>query len=194
MGGFGSGNRQQSGRLTVGECLQLDVAKLKAQGLFNKPAVWLWRWNTGGTVQVDTRNQELVLLKYSTAQDEPREYAIRLEAISQHLGGKRDWFICPSVRCNRRCKTLYLRRGYFLCRKCQRLGYVTEQATKSDYPYHQINKIRARLSWTPGYLNGHEAKPKGMHWKTFQRLVEQHEIRACMLNGMLENFIEKLIP
>lgn len=194
MGGFGSGNRQQGGRLTVGQCLQLDVEKLKTHGLFDRRAMWAWRWSTGSTVQVDTRNEGFVTLKYSTAQEEPREYNIRLEAIPQHLGGKRHWFICPSWWCNRRCKTVYLRSGYFLCRKCQKLGYVTEQASKSDYPHHQINKIRARLGWTPGYLNGHEAKPKGMHWKTFHRLVEQHEMRAHMLDSVLENLIGKFIP
>lgn len=192
MGGFGSGNRQQGGRLTVGQCLQLDVEKLKTHGLFDNPAVWAWRWSTGSTVQVDTRNKGFVTLQYSTAQEEPREYNIRLEAIPQHLGGKRDWFICPSLRCNRRCKTVYLRGGYFLCRKCQRLGYLTEQASKSDYPHHQIEKIRARLGWAPGYLNGYERKPKGMHWKTYNRLISMHQMYELELNAQLASFLYRL--
>lgn len=188
MGGIGSGNRLQSGRLTVGQCLQIKVSDIKKHGLFAKPALWQWRWSKGSTITVDTRLEGWVTLKY-TVDEQAREYGIRLENIPQHLGGERVWFTCPNTRCARRCKTLYLRGGYFICRQCQNLGYVSEQASKVDQPFHRISKIRDRLRWTPGYLNGHETKPKGMHWATYNRLVQQHDKYARMLNLTMQRLI-----
>lgn len=190
MGGFGSGNKRQSGRLTVGQCLQLDVTKIKAHGLFEKPSTWAWQWSTGSTVQVDTREPGWLRLEYKV-DGEARKYGIRIETIPQHLGGARKWLRCPNTRCGRRCRTLYFRRGYFLCRECQQVGYVTEQASKTDQPYYRINKIRQRLGWTPGYLNGHEWKPKGMHWKTYHQLVQQHDKCARMLNVTMQQLIHR---
>lgn len=190
MGGFGSGNKRQSGRLTVGQCVQLNVEQLKKYGLLNRPAQYQWKWDNGNAVQIDTRTDGWITLEYAVDK-EPRKYSLRLEAIPQHLGGERHWFRCPNTRCRRRCKTVYWRSGYFLCRQCQRLGYVTEQASKTDQPYYRINKIRERLGWTPGYLNGHEWKPKGMHWKTYHRLVQQHDRCARMLNVTMQRLINR---
>lgn len=33
------------------------------------------------------------------------------------------------------------------------------------------NKLRDRLGWEPGFLKGEGPKPKGMHWRTYQRLL-----------------------
>lgn len=191
MGGLGSGNKQQSGRLTVGQCLQLDVEKLKLHGVFEESATWTWRWTNGNAVQISTSEPGWLRLGYQ-ADEKTFEYRIRIETIPQHFGGARRWFRCPNTKCARRCRTVYFRQGYFLCRKCQRLGYLTEQASKSDYPYHQINKVRRRLGWVPGYLNGHETKPKGMHWKTYDRLIQKHRVYEHILNTELESFFCRL--
>jgi hypothetical protein len=37
------------------------------------------------------------------------------------------------------------------------------------------DRIRKRLGWESGILNGDGGKPKGMHWSTFNRLQAQHE-------------------
>jgi hypothetical protein len=42
----------------------------------------------------------------------------------------------------------------------------------------RANTIRRRLRWQPGILNGMGGKPKGMHWKTFQRLTALHKAHA----------------
>jgi hypothetical protein len=38
----------------------------------------------------------------------------------------------------------------------------------------ETDKIRDRLEWEPGILNGEGLKPKGMHWSTFNRLKKKH--------------------
>lgn len=35
--------------------------------------------------------------------------------------------------------------------------------------------LPSRLGWEPGILNGNGLKPKGMHWRTFERLQGQHD-------------------
>jgi len=39
----------------------------------------------------------------------------------------------------------------------------------------RANKLRNKLGWEPGCLNGPGEKPKGMHWHTFERLTAQHD-------------------
>jgi hypothetical protein len=36
-------------------------------------------------------------------------------------------------------------------------------------------RLRARLGWEPGILNGGGEKPKWMRWRTFERLAAQHD-------------------
>jgi len=39
----------------------------------------------------------------------------------------------------------------------------------------RADRIRDKLGWEPGILNGNGRKPKGMHWNTFERLNAQHD-------------------
>lgn len=39
----------------------------------------------------------------------------------------------------------------------------------------RADRIREKLGWEPGILNGEGWKPKGMHWNTFERLTAQHD-------------------
>ena len=39
----------------------------------------------------------------------------------------------------------------------------------------QADKLRERLGWIPGILHGSGPKPKGMHWRTFERLQAKHD-------------------
>ncbi|MNI85766.1 hypothetical protein D3C73_1427880 [compost metagenome] len=39
---------------------------------------------------------------------------------------------------------------------------------------HRADRIREKLGWKPGILNGDGVKPKGMHWKTYTRLKTEH--------------------
>ena len=53
------------------------------------------------------------------------------------------------------------------------------------------------MGWEAGILNGDGGKPKGMHWKTYQRLKSNHDAlvqvsfqdigrKLDLLQGMLE--------
>ena len=87
-------------------------------------------------------------------------------------GGTRAWWLCPT--CGRRVAILYIGKTP-ACRHCYRLAYRSERETTSDRATRQINKLRDRLDWEPGFLNGNGPKPKGMHWRTFRRLQSRHD-------------------
>jgi len=93
-----------------------------------------------------------------------------------HYGGKRLWFICPTRHCERRIGTLFLSDdNVFRCRHCLKLAYASQRQTIEDRAAHSANHIRRRLGWAPGILSPVGGKPKGMHQKTFNKLVAKHD-------------------
>jgi len=99
-----------------------------------------------------------------------------------NFGGHRPWFLCPAHACGRRVAIIY-GGGIFACRHCYQLAYASQRETADDRAARRANKIRERLGWEPGILNpkGWE-KPKGMHWKTFERLNIEHD--ACVAESL----------
>ena len=58
-----------------------------------------------------------------------------------------------------------------------------------DRATRRADKLRKRLGWEPGILNGNGLKPKGMHWRTFERLQGQHDAHVNLaLAGMAAKF------
>ena len=102
------------------------------------------------------------------------EYPVYLDWSDCHLGGRRAWFRCPACGCGRRVAVLY-GGSIFACRHCHRLAYDSQRERWDDRLTRRADKIRQRLGWEPGILNGHGDKPKGMHRRTYERLVAQHD-------------------
>lgn len=65
--------------------------------------------------------------------------------------------------------------GIFACRHCYRLAYPSQRKTWDGRARLRADGIRARLGWEPGILNGLGLKPKGMHWRTFERLFAEYD-------------------
>ena len=77
--------------------------------------------------------------------------------------------------------------GIFACRHCYRLAYASQREGADDRALRRADTIRRRLGWKPGILNGLGDKPKGMHWRTFERLTSDHEAFAeRSLAGMIQ--------
>jgi hypothetical protein len=55
------------------------------------------------------------------------------------------------------------------------LAYPGQRETWDDRGARKADRIRDKLGWEPGILNGNGWKPKGMHWNTFERLTAQHD-------------------
>jgi hypothetical protein len=103
--------------------------------------------------------------------DEP----VALDTTACNYGGHRYWYRCPAVGCGQRAVILYGAGRYFACRLCYRLVYESQREATDDRAARRADKIRARLGWEPGILNGNGWKPKGMHWRTFERLTARHD-------------------
>jgi hypothetical protein len=107
---------------------------------------------------------------------QPMDYPVRLEWTACTLGGRRAWFRCPANGCGRRVALLYLGgAGIFACRHCYRLAYACQRETADDRAARRADSIRERLGWQAGILNLNGGRPKGMHWRTFNRLTAEHD-------------------
>jgi hypothetical protein len=87
-----------------------------------------------------------------------------------HFGGSRPWFICPGASCGRRVGVLYGAGVYFLCRHCYRLAYESQREDVWNRMIRRERGIRERLGGSASLLEPFPWKPKGMHWRTYERM------------------------
>ncbi len=182
MGGIGSGRRWYGGaKDTTDDFRSLDVRRWERDGLLAPYQVFGWQWSRDGEVvaSVGVRTEPArVILTYrhrSGGEDwKDESYPVCLDWTACHLGGQRPWFLCPAVGCGRRVAILF-GGGIFACRRCYQLTYPSQRESSDDRAARQAERIRQRLNWEPGILNGDGWKPKGMHWRTFERLTARHD-------------------
>lgn len=183
MGGVNSGNWYRWDKKdTVEECRALDVRRWQREGLLIPGASFNTTWSRRGQtiaqigVRVETGR---VFLSYRYQRNggewESMDYPVTLEQTACNYGGGRYWFRCPAVGCGRRVALLYQGGKYFACRHCYQLAYPSQREAPHDRLARRAEKIRARLQWEPGILNGWGKKPKGMHWRTYHRLADEAE-------------------
>lgn len=122
----------------------------------------------------------------------PSEYKIYLSHKRNGYGGRQTFFLCPG--CGKRVRFLYLTGGRgFLCRKCARLNYRSQQQTRGSMTYYHkgMKYAEEHLSHPPFALDGFSFchwipdRPRYMHnttyrkhLKRFLRYQEQHEART----------------
>ena len=98
------------------------------------------------------------------------------------LGGSRAWFLCP--QCERRVAILY-HADVLACRHCCSLTYRSQRETSLDRTFRRADRLRARLKWPTGVMHGIFGRPKGMHHKTFRRLLVTYtRLQLALLRGM----------
>lgn len=180
MGGIGSGRRwHYSAHDSTSDYRSIDVRRWHRSGSLKPGHSFVWQWSRDGeviaSIQVYTESDRIILDYRRKVNDawKNEKYPVRIDWTDCHLGGQRPWFQCPARNCNRRVAILY-GGGIFACRRCYRLAYPSQREAGFDRAARRAEKIRNRLGWEPGILNGEEWKPKGMHWKTYERLTEQH--------------------
>jgi hypothetical protein len=113
-----------------------------------------------------------------------------------HLGGRRPWFVCPSNSngCGRRVALLYGVGELFACRRCYGLAYASQQEALHHRGLEKAQKIRMRLGGSPNMLDAFPDKPKGLHWRTYDRLRRAHDMaQQCSMIGLTQ-FIDRVRP
>jgi hypothetical protein len=173
------GRYRGSGRATTSGYLHLDVRYLQRKG-FLRPGSsssqqWSCRGEPLGPIGLQTWDGYIVL-SYSHRRDgeewTSREYSVSLEWTQCNFGGSRAWFRCPPVGCGRRVAILY-GGSVFACRQCHSLAYESQNETAHSRALSKTQAIRVKLGGGP--CGDFPPKPKGMHWRTYNRLAAQAE-------------------
>ncbi len=182
MGGFGSGRHSSySGRDTTEDSLPLDIRKLQRSKCLMPGRSFSWEWSVNdkpvASIRVKVEVGRIVLAyrhrPRGDSEWEAVEQPIHLEHTPCAYGGTRPWWLCPS--CARRVAVLYGLGKFYACRHCYKLAYTSQGESIDDRASRRANRIRKRLGWGAGILNGKGGKPKGMRWRTFDRLVTEHD-------------------
>jgi hypothetical protein len=106
-------------------------------------------------------------------------------------GGQRAYFLCD---CGRTVGKLYAPFGYpWRCRHCYGLTYATRQAAPRYRLILKAQKIRERLGADLGVINAFPDKPKGMHWRRYNRLRAVHDQAVGSSLAMLTPYIEQAL-
>jgi hypothetical protein len=173
MGGLGSG--RQGWKATTGSFNRLNINRLHRDKLLVPGLRYNWQWSINGkrTDDINIIVEEYCLtLDYRTRSNggawEDKQYRVPLSWTDCHLGGQRPWFLCPC--CGRRVAVLW-GGGIFACRHCHKLAYASQREDRMSRALRRMQKIQARMGWDGSY----GPKPKGMHWRTFERLEQQHD-------------------
>lgn len=181
MGGCGSGRRPSySGKRTTEDSLPLDIRRLQRAGALmpGRAVSWQWTMNDRVYASIQIRADEWqVTLSYQhtpgAGSAEAISQTVCLETTPCTLGGRRRWFTCPG--CSRRVAAIYGVGRLFACRTCKGLAYTSQGEADDDRAARRADRIRKRLGWPAGILNGPGGKPRGMHWRTYEQLFAAHE-------------------
>jgi hypothetical protein len=180
MGGLGSGRHwHYSAKDTVNSYHSIDIRRWRREGLLTPGNAFSTQWLRDGEITASIRifaAEKCVILSYRYKQSDEwvdANYSIDIEWTRCNLGGKRPWFRCPAPHCTRRVAILY-GGAIFACRRCYHLAYPSQRENVGDRATRKADKLRDRMCWEPGILNGEGLKPTGMHWKTYERLCSIH--------------------
>jgi hypothetical protein len=199
MRGPGSGNCcHRQARFTTDDPPSIDVRRWAREGMLRPGFRGGWTWSANGRpfASIDVRTEFdcvwLVSRHRGGGRDSKgEEHHVAVARTACRLGGSRCWFICPG--CRRRIAILY-RGATFACRHCHQLTYQSTRQDAGERAMRGADRIRLRLGWEPGILNGFGSKPRWMRWRTFQILVERHNKYVAEAMRAAAAKFEHLIP
>lgn len=167
----------------------VDVRELHRCGYLKPGMVYLTEWFRHGTpsarLKAKARHEALWVEYRSLGKSGDWHTFSRLIALERtpcHLGGERVWWLCPG--CAKRVAILYGGRE-LACRHCWGLTYACRNETREYSSMRQSDKLRRKLGWPAGVLNGPGSRPKGMHQATYERLKQKAVRRSVSLLGLL---------
>ena len=191
MGGVGSGRRACAPtRTCLEDRMAIDIREWHRDGLLVEGsrfyACSIGRAGVRHIVDVTIDEESVVLVyRFPTGPSKWKELELWVDvrATPCNFGGFRQWFVCPVCRCG--AAKLYLGSPYFSCRRCLKLPYRSQGETAADRARRRARKIRARLGASMNLANPIGEKPRGMHWRTFERLcAEVRSAEAIAIDDM----------
>lgn len=183
MGGIGSGRHWRfDSKETTDDYRCIDIRRWKREDLLRPGSTFYWKWSNYNTedasIQVRIDEHCLFLIYRHKERNSQawidENYPVQISWSDTNFGGQRPWFICPIQGCGRRVALLYID-NVFACRHCSQLAYESQRENPTDRATRRADKIREKLGWYPGILDGKGDKPKGMHWRTYKHLEEEYD-------------------
>ncbi|WP_084419101.1 hypothetical protein [Henriciella litoralis] len=107
----------------------------------------------------------------------------------QPLGGQRWWIECRG--CGRRCRVLF-GGTYFRCRQCCRLTYESQYERIYAPGVTRAMRVRRKLKGEMGLAYPFPDRPKGMHWKTYNRLRKADWAAQMRIDALLMHDVRRL--
>lgn len=190
MGGYGSGRRLDAKTVTS-TYLCIDVAHLKKSGALTAGCEFTLRFSPCNSEVAGEAEATVVWFIYSIRQgdnDKDEQYRVPLSFTPGQFGGERVWFCCPNMYCGKRVKKLYIAHSLG-CRYCLKLSHQSKNESHMDRMARRADKVRSKLGWQQGILNSEGTRPKGMHQKTFERLLKRYrELRNIAILAIADEF------
>ena len=193
-----------SGRVTCESCISIDVRRCHREGRLRPGLFFSWSWTCNGEpfgdIKVRTEADAVVLMyrarSYGGAEWKSVEQRVPITWTACHLGGHRPWFICSVYSngryCGRRVALLYIAGELFACRRCYGLAYASQHEALHHRGVGKAQKIRMRLGGSPNMREAFPDKPKGMHWRTYDRLRRMHDVAEGRSAVDLMRLVERL--
>ena len=186
------------GGITTSNMNQLDINSANRNGglVPGRSSTWSWTTNYGAVSRIGMEaGAGGVFLVYRVKGQAGEwlecRYWVAVQWSPCNYGGNRPWWTCPG--CGRRVAVLF-GGDRFACRHCHDLAYKSTRTAKSSRCYDRANKIRQRLGWGGGIASPPGTKPKGMHWKTYLRLLRRlnaHATDSDKITGKLVARLQK---
>ena len=191
------------GKATVEGCRSIDVLEWHRIGYLRSPGWFSYARTRGGEREASINVQaqrHAVTLKYrirSYGEDwSDVEQRVPIAWTPCRFGGERPWFVCSvtanGVYCGRSVTKLYGAGRLFACRDCYRLAYASQQESAHRRGRGKSQKIRMRLGGSPNMLEEFPGKPKGMHWRTYERWRRVHAVAEKRSTIGLMGAVERL--
>lgn len=161
-------------RTLVERCFPVDVRRVA------KLACWMGSVRYGSSsmgFDLDLARPQLMMRWAESGT--PYTSTIALTTTSPNYGGRRWWAWCP--RCSRRVAKLYSPPGggaVFGCRLCLDLVHEVTREDEFSRAIRRARTPRLRVGASLNLMEPIWAKPRGMHWATFDRILERE--RATM--------------
>jgi hypothetical protein len=122
---------------------------------------------------------------------------IALVSRPRHLGGRQWFFLCPAT--GGLATVLWMPPGAskFCSRQAwgRRVAYASQFLDRDSRAHHGQSKINSRLC-SIGQFDPNEwsfpPKPKGMRWKTYNRLEQEFDRYEDILDSGIESLVAKL--
>lgn len=197
MGGKGSGlHWRWDAKSTVESRRKIDIRHWHKEGLLEPHQLFSRKWSRNGQliaeIIVYTELHKLnFICRYrdSNGQWQQIDYPVYLSWTACRYGGERPWFLCPAKGCEQRVAILYSGNVY-ACRHCHQLAYTSQREADYYRSARKAEKIIKRLGWNDnGFSDFDEEKPKGMHWYTYEHLIDQlYRFENDSLNSAVMQF------